>query len=424
MRYGTNSSHRYVAIAAVVALLLTFVSMTAAAENDDWAAKWDNGFKVTSADGKYKLKFGGRIQADWSFASADAGIEDAVGMVRDGNEFRRARFFMQGVVYGRIEFKAQYDFVGGDADFKDMYIGFLGTPVGNVRVGHFKEPFSLEELTSSKYISFLERSLNSVFSPSRNTGIMLHDRVGNRMTWAAGIFRESDGFGTTKDGNGKLNVTARVTGLPVYEENGARLLHLGLSVSDKDLGDDSFRWRQRPEAHLSPRFVDTGTFMADGATIYSAEVAGVFDRFWFSAEHIRADQSNAVATAGTNCSGPCQRGDRLGDPSFGGLYLQTGVFLTDDHRRYKTATGTFSRMKPSRNWGAGGLGAWELVLRYSTLDLTDEGIAGGEMENFGIGLNWYVNPVTRVMCNFINSDRTDIPDGGARFLSLRVQVDF
>ncbi len=64
---------------------------------------------------------------------------------------------------------AQYDFAGGDADFKDVYVGLKKLPgVGTLKVGHFKEAFGLEELTSSKYITFIERSLpTEAFAPSR-----------------------------------------------------------------------------------------------------------------------------------------------------------------------------------------------------------------------------------------------------------------
>ena len=86
---------------------------------------------------------------------------------------------------------------GGDADFKDVYMQLKNVPyIGNIKVGHFKEPFSMEELTSSKYITFLERALPNAFAPSRNTGIQLHDTLlDGRMTYAVGIFKDVNSYG-------------------------------------------------------------------------------------------------------------------------------------------------------------------------------------------------------------------------------------
>ena len=61
-------------------------------------------------------------------------------------------------------------------------------PIGTVRVGNMKEDFSLEEMTSSKYIVFMERALPALFNPARNVGIsgyntFLAGRLATR--WAA-----------------------------------------------------------------------------------------------------------------------------------------------------------------------------------------------------------------------------------------------
>lgn len=374
-------------------------------EKKDWSFKWSNGFKLDSLDGKFKLKFGGRIQADWTFVDASREVEAAFGSFEDGNEFRRARLFFEGTIYERVEFKAQYDFAGGDADFKDVYIGIKKTPIGNLRIGHFKEPFSIEELTSSKYITFLERSLPNVFSPSRNTGFMLHDQRGDRFTWAVGAFRETADTGIGS-GNGKLNLTGRLTFLPIYEEKGRRLLHLGLSYSQKDLGDDAFRYRQRPEAHQSPRLVDTGSFRADSAQILDLEVAAVAGPLWAMAEYFQTEADSAA----------------LGDPSLDSYYVQAGFFLTGEHRVYKTSAGAFDRLKPKSNFGKDGKGAWEIAARFSTLDLTDKGLTGGELDDFSVALNWYLNPATRFMWNYVSADRSGV--GSVDYILFRTQVDF
>ncbi len=422
MRYGMTRVWRWIAIGTAVSLALGLSPGAFAADDDAWTVKWANGFKVQSADKKFKLAFGGRIQADWTFVDQDDANEAFYGPIESSNEFRRARLFVSGVMYERIKFKAQYDFGDGDADFKDMYIEFMNTPIGNVRAGHFKEPFSLEELTSSKYITFMERSLPNAFSRARNTGVMLHDRRGDRFTWAVGAFRETDAFGgadageTADASSGKVNIAARVTGLPWYEDGGKRLFHLGLSAASRDVGKDSFRFRARPEVHKqSQRFVDTGSFSAEDALVYDIELAVVVNKFWAAAEYMTVEPDSVVGFAS--------------DPSFNGGYIQAGYFLTDDHRRYKTSAGTFNRTKPSQNYGGGGVGAWEIAVRYSTLDLSDalpNDPEGGELDNLSLGVNWYPNPATRVMLNYITSepDIEGADPGETDFITLRLQVDF
>lgn len=80
-------------------------------------------------------------------------------------------------------------------------------------------------------------------------------------------------------------------------------------------------------------------------------------------------------------------------------------------------------MKPKRNFlKEGGLGAWEVAARFSHLDLNDEGIIGGRLNNVTVGLNWYLNPNMRVMWNFVYADRDDV--GDASIFQMRAQIDF
>lgn len=405
------------------AALATVALITAApgawGEQDNWVAKWSNGHKMESSDGKFALKFGGRIQADYTFVSEDdalAGLVDG-----DGFEFRRARLFFEGEIYERIKFKAQYDFAGGDAEFKDVYVGLI-TDWGDVLFGHFKEPFSLEEMTSSKDIAFLERSMPvEAFVPSRNSGIEFFGDPGERLNWGVGAFYDADDFGISENED-RINLTGRIVFRPLYEDKGKRMFHVGLSATQKEVENGgTLRFRARPEVHLSSRFVDTGSFAADSALIYDLELAAVLDRFWFAGEFIQADVDAPA----------------FGDPTFGGFYIQLGFFLTDDYRRYKTGSGAFDRQKPSANWDSeGGRGAWEIAGRFSTLDLDDgsvvgvdengepiiSGVLGGEQDNVSLALNWYPNPATRWMLNFVHADADGL--GEADFIITRWQVDF
>ena len=95
------------------------------------------------------------------------------------------------------------------------------------------------------------------------------------------------------------------------------------------------------------------------------------------------------------------------DADFDGWYLQAGYILTGETRQYKN--GVMGGVKPSSIVGDGGVGAWELALRYSSLDLSDAGIDGGEADAMTYGVNWYPTPTLRFSANYV--DVLDV-DGG------------
>jgi len=406
-----------------------------------WDFKWKNGFRLASADGQFKLKFGGRIQADYQFVSFNAveGLQEALDL-QNGFEFRRARLFFSGEIYERVVFKAQYDFAGGDAKTKDLFVG-LDFTGWRLLFGHNKEAFSLGELTSSKYIAFLERSsATTTFAPSRNSGVNALGHVGDRIAWGLGAFYDSDDFGFST-GEDNTNLTGRITYLPIYRDKGKRLLHIGLSATAKNR-EETIRFRARPEAHQSNRFLDTGKFEAEGALVTDLELAAVFNRFWsnrfldtgkFEAEGALVTDLELAAVFNRfwfsgeyyNASVDSKAFD---DPSFDGWYVQAGYFLTDDHRRYKTIVGAFDRQKPKKPWGRdGGSGAWEIIARWATTDLNDGEIRGREADSLSVGVNWYLNSATRMMVNYVRSEGRDgdgIDVGSADIFLLRWQVDF
>src|SRR5262249_41625754 len=151
---------------------------------------------------------------DNSQFSETQGFKDEFGSVPNGSEIRRARIQIDGLLYGRFDYMLEYDFATGNAEAKDVYIGLIDNPhSGALRVGHFTEPFSPEEVTSDNYITFMERALPNAFAPSRNLGFMAYnDPLDQRMTWALGAFRgNTDNFGNEVS-DGGWAVTGRVTG--------------------------------------------------------------------------------------------------------------------------------------------------------------------------------------------------------------------
>src|SRR3546814_8260888 len=74
------------------------------------------------------------------------------------------------------------------------------------------------------------------------------------------------------------------------------------------------------------------------------------------------------------------------DPEFFGGAVEAGLYLTDDTRSYRS--GMFRGIKVKKPVGGGGIGAWQVNLRYDHLDLNDDGIVGGTQNGYMASLIW------------------------------------
>ncbi len=348
-----------------------------------------------------ELTLGGRLFIDAVHHREDA---EPLG---DGTELRAARISLKGSLAEDWKFKAQYDFAENDLSVKDVYLSYSGFrhPDG-ITVGHFKEPFSLDEQTSGKHITFMERALPvDVFSPGRALGVGL-DGHGKSWSLGAGLFAESVGDVPAGEGNEGWAVAGRATLAPIRGE--WRNLHLGAALEyRRPDAEGEVRYRAGPESHLtSVNLVNTGKIDQVAHTrTFGLEAALVQGPFSLQGEYIQAH----VARDGGN-----------GGLDFGGWYLYGSWVLTGDSRPYNASEGAFDRLIPRGEWGA-----WELALRYSSLDLNDGDVMGGEMQGITLGLNWYLNPRIRFMANYIrvDSERDGVSDDPDIF-QLRSQLVF
>lgn len=370
--------------------------------------------EVSTSGGRLRFKsseaefeVGGRLMVDTAHYYNNHDLNS-------GSEIRRARLFMSGKVYEDWNFKLQTDFAGNEVSLKDAYLRYTGLDYADITVGNFKEPWSLEELTSSKYITFMERALPvEAFAPSRRLGVGGHSHSKGGLSWNAGygIFADTVNADNSNDNEG-YGYAARLTVAPIAEKN--RVVHLGGYGEWRAPTDDEVRYRSRPESHIANvRLVDTGTIgNVDNTVKWGLEAATVMGPFSLQGEYMNVD--NDV--------------DGGSDPTFSGWYAYGSWFITGESRTYKASSGTFDRVKPKSIVGKGGKGAWELGARYSSLDLNDSGINGGEEENLTIGLNWYATPTVRFMANYIKvldlKDPTTTDDSEPDVFQLRAQIDF
>ena len=245
-----------------------------------------------------------------------------------------------------------------EIDIKDAWLGYVGLPSTIIRLGNHKEPFSLEELTSSRFTTFMERALPTVFAPSRHIGAS-YTRWGERWHASAGVFgEEPPDVDETGEDDG-LGFSGRFVFTPVHEDN--RVVHLGASATRRtpDAGSgDRVRFRQRPETHVNrARFLNTGRIRdVDSYQALGVEAAARFGNVRAQAEYIATDVKRMGAAA---------------DASFDGWYAYLAWSPTGDRQPYLMDAAEFGRLVPRSKRGA-----WELAVRYSTVDLND--LAAGD----------------------------------------------
>ena len=104
--------------------------------------------------------------------------------------------------------------------------------------------------------------------------------------------------------------------------------------------------------------------------------------------------------------------------------MQASYLITGETRKYAHKTGGFRAVTPDRNFRSkdNGLGAWEVAIRYSTIDLNDGIVQGGQLDDVTLGLNWYLNFNTRVMFNYVMADLKGV--GDVNIFQTRFQIFF
>ncbi len=332
------------------------------------------------------MKIDGFLQFDSVWFGETAATRMAYGDIADSTAVRRARLAASGDIRPAIAYKVDLDFAAsGHPSFRDMIVEFKESPLaGDLVVGFFKAPFQLDALTSSKDFTFAERAPFFTFAPFRQMGIGAHGTVAHEAaTWSVSGFRNpTDGFAVAQADDG-YGISARSTMLPWYDGDGPFLLHVGFdygyfSPGGKTIEYDaklSFFVDEEPGGSTTniPPLVDTGTILANGVNLFDVELAGTFGPI-----HYQSELTYALV-------------NQIGGPplTFYGGYAQLGWFLTGETRPYNRKTGVFTTVKPRCDM-THGLGAWEIAIRGTYLNLDDENIQGGQLNSVEFVVNWYL----------------------------------
>ena len=395
-------------LAAAIAIALGAAQAAHAAPE----VKTKGGFEIK--DGDFSFKLGGRVMIDYSLPS-----EDLTPM--GSNLFvRRARLELSGTVGKDWQYAAEYDFAENAVATKDLFVTYTGWEGQDVLIGQFKQPWSLEELSSSKQTAFLERSLmNSVWTTAHRVGLGWRHHGENHSLTAAAYGKE---IGATQTGNEDepISYGFRFAWAPLRSEDS--LVHLGIAFADEEVETGAgIRLRARPEARVSNgnvRLIDTGNIAdATGQSKTGLEAAWMKGGFSVQGEY----QMVAVDSVTER------------DPEFSGYYVEARWFPGGEVRPYSMRTGAFSGIKPLSIEGA-----WELRARLSSVDLEDGCVSAvvaapcvganaeaGTEDNASVGVTYYPNANIRWMLEYIQADVTSAnpaQEESPTFVQARFQI--
>lgn len=437
-------------------------------ETEKVKAKYGPGLHFESADGNFTAAIDGRLQVDSQYNITNdvlpANGASTPNELNSGANIRRARLGVEGTLYKDWFYKFEYDFSRGNGSvtsgITDAFLRWTypGSPF-SLKVGSFKEPFSLEEATSNRFLTFIERNMIvNTFVDNPNTY-----KTGIGANWAeerfqAGIAFQTEPVGSwssaatsvNPNGNNSRNngsgdtsweVIGRISFLP-WKESESKFFHIGGSgghtvVNSQFRANGQFnnggmsfvafpgtnvdRTSILNTSNLTLGNLDApGSRIIDNYNRFGAEMALVYGPFSLQGEYIQTD------IHGTGYSGE----------SLFGYYGYASYFLTGESRTYRKETGAWGRIKPNRNFDMkGGWGAWEIAAGYDYINLNDGNVRGGKADTIKFGLNWYPLSHVRAMANYIHV--LDVNTGGVAdarsagfnnanldIFETRVQFDF
>ena len=327
-----------------------------------------------------KVGFEGLVQYDSNWFDNDlADLDGNVNGDDQRDDLRRVELVLKGKGPGDLDWVVGYDAKGDK--FLDVNLRLRMGEEGRhfLQLGQFKQPNSLEELSSTRTNDFISKATaTNTFAIARRLGVG-YGYGGEDWTLSGSWFgRELTSGLASGAGYGMRGTWAPIQG-------DGRLLHLGLAHVDHDTDADTLRLRARPNADLARvRLVDSGRLVdTDRVATSSAEALWASGPLKLQGEYYLSRVSRySPGTA---------------DYAAHGSYVSGLWNLTGETWGYKA--GVVTTPKPSRRGGM-----WQAGLRYDRLDLDNGQVGGGTQEAWTAGLNWYYGSHFKLMLNHVRID--------------------
>jgi len=375
-------------------------------KNKDAGQVMKNGIGLQSADGANTIQLMGRLHMD--YRGYDAGFASGTTKtdpLTDVLDIRRARLGVRGQLDKDFKYEIQGTY-GGDNGMGDTattldiaFADYAANPAAMLRVGKFKMPFSLEQLTSSNNIDFMERSFASQnegeYIPAKETGVMV---FGSPLPGTYYGLAYSRGRANKSAIYDSPDLVGRVSANLAKAAMGRDdiVTHLGLGYSVGRVKSATSYASARDESRAYSGFFNgtEATRAGSTRTRQAIEYAIAYGPYKAQGEFFEISYSDMTGTnAGTNAV-------KMN-------YNELLWNITGESHNYSNSAGTFGWIKPNTKFSSnGGLGAWQVGVRLSDFDGSDFTTASGKTAkatSMTYGLNWYMNDNVRVMLNYVET---------------------
>ncbi len=405
-----------------------------------------SGFVMRSADTNFTLRLRGLLNVDSRWYPDDGGIGD-----NDGFFLRRARPILEGSLFRDFEFRFTPEFGGSSPVIRDAWVNYHHADGLQFMIGKMKPPGGLDRWQSVANIPFVERSLVAGLWPVRELGVLLHGELWTGaeadtkrlaaegvVNYALGAFNGTgdDRAAGNSDTDGNTELAARLFVHPFLRRGPQALRGFGLGIagtygqSEGSGGlpsggvygtegqQDMFAYRSgNGDAPATANVTADGNHWRIGPQAYWYHgPLGVQAEFGISSQELRRDDGTTSRLRANHQA----------------WSVNASWLLTGEDASFKAVT-------PKRNFAphSGGLGALQLVARYSVFDFdndvfpnfADPAESATRANAWGVGLNWYLNRNVRLMLNYLQTDFTGgasgpVPHQNENVILTRAQVVF
>jgi phosphate-selective porin OprO and OprP len=344
--------------------------------------------------------------------------------------FRRIRLGALGLMREKFEWQLELDFAENAVEIDNTYMGYLMDHGAIFKLGLFKEPFTLEYDTSSRYITFIERSAAvDAYKVSKEPGMMYQTLKPNYHV-SVGVF--GSGVEFERNVEEGYSFAGRGTFAPYLQ--GTDFIHLGAAINyrknSKNVAEDYYE-PLRLRTREGMRVIDARLVGRDDLqgvsdfTRYGLEFAAGKGSWWVQSEYIRVDldlDPTRVAPGETfNIDATSITQD--------GWYFYTGYYLTGESKPYRAFGGDFASLRPNANFNPskGTWGAFELAFGYSVADSLEHTRVGRgqKQDRYVLGLNWFLTPEAMFKFNVIYLEgERDVFEGDGWVYGARAQYFF
>jgi len=233
-----------------------------------------------TAFAQVEAKVTGRVHFDArNFSTSLNAIPDRdTASLGDSFEVRRARIGIFGTINKDISYEVVGNAVGGTTNFVDTAWGNYGfNKNAQVRVGRFKQPFSMEEQSSSNNVSFMERSYGNQMVPGKRLGVMMHGAPMKGLTYGASVYQ--DGFNENTNESSIGNKQAARFTLNLAEMNDIKdtVLHIGAGYTGGEssvVPTNSGNTSSAPDQTTRATIVALRSENRGMANVYRAQIGG------------------------------------------------------------------------------------------------------------------------------------------------------